>query len=377
MTPARSGRIAGVDAARAVALVGMFATHLLPLTDGGRATATGLLADGRASALFAVIAGVGVALSTSGVRAPAAGLAVRGLLVGLLGLALGGLDPPVAVILAYYGLLFVVATSMLRLGARALAALAVAACLVTPVVSQLLRSGLPPGPGAQPGVSALAAPGDLLLTLGLTGYYPVLTWLTYLLAGMAVGRLDLRRARVAAGLLAGGAALTVSAAVTSALLVARSPLPADALAEHRYGTTPIGSWWWLAVDLPHSGTSLDLAGTTGSALAVLGAMLLVERWAAPLLWLPAAMGAFPLTAYTLHVLAVAAVAATGPAVWVAHVLTVAVVGTLLRLAGRRGPLEALVGAASRRANRAAEAVLVRRGRRRGRAPTRPGPDRYR
>jgi hypothetical protein len=189
------------------------------------------------------------------------------------------------------------------------------------------------------------------VTLGLTGYYPVLTWLTYLLAGMAVGRLDLRRARVGAGLLAGGAALAVAAAITSAVLVAGSPLSPAALAERRYGTTPTDTWWWLAVDLPHSGTPLDLAGTTGSALAVLGAMLLVGRWSERALWLPAAMGAFPLTAYTLHVLAVAGLAAAGPAVWGTHVLVVALIGVMLRRAGRRGPLEALVAATSGRARR--------------------------
>jgi Heparan-alpha-glucosaminide N-acetyltransferase, catalytic len=363
VTPARSGRIAGIDAARATALVGMFATHLLPLAGAdGRETLTGLLADGRASALFAVLAGVGVALSTGGTTPPAdprshlaaaAGLVVRGVLVGLIGLLLGGLDPAVAVILAYYGLLFVVATPLLRLGPRLLGALAAAACVITPVVSQVVRAGLPAGPGEQPGLSALAAPGELLVTLGLTGYYPVWTWLTYLLAGMAVGRLDLRRPPVAAGLLGGGAALAVAAAAASAVLVAQSPLTADALDDHRYGTTPTGTWWWLAVDLPHSGAPLDLAGTTGSALAVLGAMLLVGRWAAPLLWLPAAMGAFPLTAYTLHVLAVAGSTATGLQVWLAHVVAVAVLGTLLRLAGRRGPLEALVAVAAGAARRAA------------------------
>jgi Heparan-alpha-glucosaminide N-acetyltransferase, catalytic len=350
---ARPGRIAGVDAARAVALVGMFATHLIPLSDGGRETLTGMTAAGRASALFAVLAGVGVALSTGGPTPPAgprehaaaaAGVAVRGGLVGLVGLLLGGLDPAVAVILAYYGLLFVLATPLLRL-------LAGLVCVITPVVSHILRLDLPEGPGEQPGIAALASPGELLVTLGLTGYYPVLTWLTYLFAGMAIGRLDLRRAGVAAGLLAGGAVLAVGAAVTSALLVGRGPLDPDALAEQRYGTTPTDTWWWLAVDVPHSGTPFDLAGTTGSALAVLGAMLLIGRWAPPLLWLPAAMGAFPLTAYTLHVLAVEGVDAIGPRVWLVHVLVVAVLGTLLRLAGRRGPLEALLAVASRAARR--------------------------
>jgi hypothetical protein len=53
-----------MDAARGLALVGMFATHILPLSDARGETLTGLLADGRSSALFAVLAGVGVALTS-------------------------------------------------------------------------------------------------------------------------------------------------------------------------------------------------------------------------------------------------------------------------------------------------------------------------
>jgi hypothetical protein len=141
---------------------------------------------------------------------------VRGVLVGLLGLWLAGLDPPVAVILAYYGLLFLVATPLLRVGAPVLAAGAVIACGFTPVLSHVLRAGLPAGPQDQADLAGLAQPAQLLVTLGLTGYYPVLTWTTYLLTGMAVGRLDLRRTEVAVRLLAGGTALATAAAAASA-----------------------------------------------------------------------------------------------------------------------------------------------------------------
>jgi uncharacterized membrane protein len=363
-----TGRLAGVDAARAVALVGMFATHILPLRADGAPTPVGLVADGRSSALFAVLAGVGVALSTGGPRRPAdarahraaaGALAVRGLLVGLLGLWLAEFNPPVAVILAYYGLLFVVATPLLRLPATVLAVGAVAACILGPMSSLLLRSGLPAGPSGQPGLAAVAAPGALLVTLALTGIYPVLPWITYLLAGMAVGRMDLRRTRVAAGLLVGGTALALLAVGTSALLMGpgggAAALGPAALAQRRYGTTPTGTWWWLAVDTPHSGAPLDLAHTTGTALAVLGAMLLLARWARPALLVPAALGAVPLTLYTLHVIALAAYPGTVPdgspdegTLLLGHVLAATAIATALWLAGRRGPFESVVSGAARR-----------------------------
>jgi uncharacterized membrane protein len=366
-TSRRRGRILGVDAARAVALVGMFATHILPLSDGDEPTLTGAVASGRASALFAVLAGVGVALATGGRQRPAgprahlgaaAALVVRGMLVGALGLTLVALDPPVAVILAYYGLLFVAAAPLLRLPPAVLAAGAVLACVLTPVASLLLRAGLPEGPGEQAGWPALGEPGDLLVTLALTGYYPALTWTTYLLAGMAVGRLDLGRPRVAAGLLGGGTALAVAAHATSAWLLSAGgeAVLGDDATERRYGTTPADSWWWLAVDNPHSGSPLDLAATTGSALAVLGAMLLLARWARPLVQVPAALGAAPLTLYTLHAVALAIYDGSGPddaALWLGHVLVATLIGIGLRLTGLRGPLEAVVAAAGRTVGHAA------------------------
>lgn len=367
----RTGRILGVDAARAIALVGMFATHILPLHDAADVpTLTGWLADGRASALFAVLAGVGVALSTGGPRrlpdarahlAAGGGLAVRGALVGLLGLWLIDFDSPVAVILPYYGLLFLVAIPLLRLRARTLAALAVVSCGLAPVLSHLLRAGLPDGPGPQPGLDALTRPAELFTTLALTGYYPVLPWTTYLLAGMAVGRLDLRRARVAVGLLVSGTAVAVAATLGSGWLVNRggaAALGAAALAERNYGTTPTDSWWWLTIMAPHSGTPLDLAHTGGSALAVLGAMLLAARLSRALVWVPAAVGAIPLTLYALHVLLLSAYSGADEAprvqleLWGAHVAGAVLLGVLLRLLGRRGPLEATVSWAGRMVRRA-------------------------
>ena len=372
---ARAGdrRLGGVDAARAVALAGMASVHILPvMTAAGTETVAGAVAAGRASALFAVLAGVGIALGTGGPAPPsgsrahagaAAGLAVRGLLVGLVGLALVELDPPVAVILAYYGLLFVLATPLLRLRAPALAAMAAVWCVAGPVLSHVLRAGRRAWPGDQPGFAALGAPADLLRELTLTGYYPVLPWLTYVLAGMAVGRLDLRSPRVAAGLLGGGAGLAVAAWAGSALLLGpgggAAVLGPD-LAERRYGTVPTGTWWWLAVEAPHTGTPFDLAHTTGTALAVLGVMLLLARAVPVLVWPLAAVGAMPLTLYTLHVTALAefpvesagAAGLTPGTLLVVHLVAALVIGTAVRAAGRRGPLEAVVRAASRTARHA-------------------------
>ena len=72
MPPAPTGRrIAGIDAARGIALLGMMATHIFaPWTAGTdpEPNFVGLVLSGRSSALFAVLAGVGLALLTGGSR---------------------------------------------------------------------------------------------------------------------------------------------------------------------------------------------------------------------------------------------------------------------------------------------------------------------
>ena len=225
-----------------------------------------------------------------------------------------------------------------------LAAGAVLSCALAPVLSHLLRSGLPEGPGAptRAGRAGRARPSCSPRSR-LTGYYPVLPWTTYLLAGMAVGRLDLRRVRVAAALLVGGTVLAVAAAVASAWLLGprggAAVLGAEALAERNYGTTPTDSWWWLAIVAPHSGTPFDLAHTTGTALAALGAMLLLARLSRALVWVPAAVGSIPLTLYTLHVLLLSGYSGENAAgavlvrLWARARGRRGVLGVLLRLLG--------------------------------------------
>ena len=50
----------------------------------------------------------------------------------------------------------------------------------------------------------------------------------------------------------------------------------DLASSEGYGTTPTDAWGWLLVAAPHTGTPLDLIGTTGSAMAVLGLCLLLD-----------------------------------------------------------------------------------------------------
>jgi len=142
-----------------------------------------------------VLAGVGLALATGGqepydgrrLSAARVGVLARAVVLMGLGLLLGQVDSPPLVILAYYGLLFVVAVPCLGLPTRTLAILAVVSATVAPALSHVVRMHLDIAPIDEPGGS------DLFAELLLTGTCPVLPWTTYLFVGLALGRLDLRR----------------------------------------------------------------------------------------------------------------------------------------------------------------------------------------
>ncbi len=378
--PARS-RLLGVDVARALALLGMMSVHVLPELDGDdQVTWPFLVSAGRASALFALLAGVGLALASGGdrprvrpYRPVVASVLTRAALVGSLGLLLGELSPPVAVILANYGLLFVVGLLALRLRVRTLLLTAAVWVVVSPLVSHAVRRELPVGPGAQPSLTLLGSPATLLRQLLVTGYYPVLQWSAYVLVGVAVGRMTLSATATAAKLLAVGAALAVASRVVSDQLLRHGGLAAlrdsgadvpggslDAAVAQlqvlgRYGTPPATTWWWQAVATPHTATPFDLGATIGSALAVVGACLLLARVldAGPrvlrgAVLALAAVGSMTLTLYTFHVLALAA--GVGPqsrtGLLLVHVVVAVVVASCVRAVGLRGPLETGVSGAA-------------------------------
>ena len=374
-----AGRVVGLDIARALALVGMMATHILPAFDLDGLTLSQQVAGGRASALFAVLAGISIALM-SGRSSPehgrarwatAAGLAVRALLIAVIGLVLGEADSGIAVILTYYGVLFLLAIPFLGLRARSLAVLAAVWLVAAPIASHLLRPHLPPPSYDSPSFASLSDPWQLLTELTFTGYYPAVPWLAYVLAGMAVGRLALGSWRTTAGVGVVGAGLAVGAwAVSEALLTmpgARRALISTftgpgaqdtidlSLARGLYGTTPTGSWWWLAVHAPHSATPFDLAHTIGTSLLVIAAAVAVGRFAPTVLAVAFGAGAMTLTLYSAHVLLRSDGLWDGEdlGTFVGQVVAVLLVGAAFRLARRRGPLEAGVAQVQGKVRRAA------------------------
>ncbi|MGF1663963.1 MAG: heparan-alpha-glucosaminide N-acetyltransferase domain-containing protein [Kineosporiaceae bacterium] len=357
-----TARLLGVDAARGIALLGMMVIHIVPSQGETGAIAVAYdVAHGRASALFAVLAGMSLVLADGGARGPVGGYgtmlaraAVRAVLIGVVGLLLAMAGTPILVILTYYGLLFLLASPLIRLPAAVLAGLALGWAVLGPVVSHAVRSAY----GLEqflesPSFDALADdPGRVVTGLLLTGTYPALTWLAYALAGAALGRAALGGGGLLA-LAGGGLALAAAALAASTVLVERGRPALDAASPFTtvdgsfYGTTPTDSWWWLVIARPHSGTPFDMLATIGSSVLVVAIMLLVVRGrtAPAWIWLTAA-GSMTLSLYSAHVVMVAlGVGEPAPAaqVWLLQAAIVLLAGLAWRALLRRGPLEALVG----------------------------------
>jgi hypothetical protein len=377
---ALGARLTGIDVARSFALFGMMATHILTGPDEGRGAmgAVHAVAGGRAAALFAVLAGVGLALASGGNRPTPEKVArtrrttlVRSLALIALGLTLGLVQTPVAIILAYYGVLFLAAIPVLARRARWLAALAAGCAVGTPLISYWLRGeeGLDEAPGQNLDWTSLADLTGLVRHLLLTGYYPALTWTTYLFAGLAVGRLALRSAHVALAVAGLGALLASAAWAVSELAVRAaggfpalmgSGLPSRySSTEGFFGTSPVNDGWWLLVRVAHSGSITDLVHTVGTSMLVIGltvaAVQALSRRAepgpvirVPLLMLAAA-GSMTLTLYCLHVVAVGLNSGQSIPPWpylVLNIVGAIIIALLWGAPRRRGPVEEAIASAA-------------------------------
>jgi non-ribosomal peptide synthetase-like protein len=386
-TAAGRDRVLGVDLARGLALFGMMAVHIFPLLDpDGDPTLTTWLASGRAAATFVLLAGVALTFMSGGRQplrgrarfAASAGILVRALLIGAIGLALGYTEQA-EVILPFYAVLFVLALPLLGLRRWALGLLAAALLVVSPAVLVLtFGAGLPVLGTTNPTFATLVQdPLGLLSDVLLTGPYPAITYLVYLLVGLAIGRSDLTSVRVAQCLAGFGVALAAVSWSASALLLTRfggaealrgatgtETDPAKLLDVLNWHPVPPAApnLWWLALRAPHSNATLDVAQTLGSAMAVLGFALLLCRMplAARLLRPVAAAGAMTLTFYSAHLVVLATgVLSDHPAVLYFEMVSCSLVfGMFLWLTLGRGPLEWLVSALSSAIRRGFAAKLA-------------------
>ena len=306
----------------------MVLAHALPfvsdrLSDG--ATFLLLQVNDLASPLFALVMGVaaGLVLPGSSVPRGLARAAVRGLALIALGVGLEQLDHWVAVILHILGLLVIVGTPLLLLGARWLLGLAVVLLLVAPsVIEAVTAAAGGEAGGAAP--TATWAGNPVVEWLVLNTHYRVLSLLPLFLVGAVLARRGLRDERTSWWCLMGGLAL-VWASFAAEL---------------------------LGHPVVFSGDHTDQLQENGLALAAYGLVMAVwiggeARGVRHLVLGPlASVGTVALSLYVAHVaLLVPVIPAFPDGGWLPFVLFVGVsVGAAwawARLVGR-GPVEALL-----------------------------------
>ncbi|WP_460776501.1 heparan-alpha-glucosaminide N-acetyltransferase domain-containing protein [Microbacterium sp. GXF7504] len=341
-------RLAGIDLARGLAVLGMIAAHLLVLEPFRWEEAGTWLqvVDGRSSILFAVLAGLSISLITGGMRPVgperrrrARGrLAVRAVMLWALGMLLIATGVPVYVILPAYAILFLLAMPLLALTAGALFGIAAAVLLVMPWV----QAGLEflPFWDTEAGAS---------IGLAIGWSYPFPLWFGFLVAGMAVGRLDLRSPFVQGMLLAGGVSAALAGYGVGGVFVPDG------------GAEPSTYLEVVTSMRAHSGGLPEAVGSTGFAVAVIALCLLLCRTPVrSILWPLRATGSMPLTAYAAQIVvwAVWALIALGDtsdlfgfrALDPFWPLTIGVVAgcSLWALFVGKGPLETLLDVVTRR-----------------------------
>lgn len=394
VVPGESGsatvRLLGVDLARALAVFGMYAVHLGPAPTSVSGVGGWLLAlaEGRASALFATLAGFSLML-IAGRTEPKTGwsgrqarvrIVIRAVVLFALGTALAMTDAGTVVILAYYGVYFLLALPLLRLSAKTLAIIAGGLAVVTPLAKFALTA-LATGPVEE----ALKAHDPLkrlndvgVLDLLLTGLYPAITWMTFVVAGMSLGRLDLLSRAVQRRLAAAGAVLVAVGYGVPWLLTrffadlrdfaeqpwgraAEKAGSAEPLAEMSIGPKGAdGSGWLLLMARPHSSSTFDLVGSVGIAiLVVVGATVLLARlsWLRRILAPVIAVGTMSLTLYVGHFLVSGLLTIplgknagdSSAAVLAWFIVGAAVFAWLWSRFFRRGPLEYLLHLSTRAA----------------------------
>lgn len=369
----RPPRILGLDIARGLAILGMAGAHVgetQAFDWMDPATWTDLV-HGRSSILFAVLAGVSIALMTGRDALPEReripsirlNLIGRGAVIFVIGLALELLNTPIAVILTLYGLLYVAVIPFLRWRPWQLLTAAAVLALAGPALLAFLGA-------------VTLHPFGSGIGFVLYGIYPITVWMALVLGGLALGRMQVQRLRTALIALAVGVVLAVvgyglggigqAAGITgsfesSSAFSDGSFIEGDggeimsapsgwagypqALAE----SDPLGAVLTavFAVE-PHSGGTAEILGSGGFALAVIALCLLLSR---PLRWilLPlGALGSMPLSAYSAHVVSIVVFAGPGGfiasnAFWAATALGLLLITTLWSMFLGRGPLERLVG----------------------------------
>lgn len=278
----RRSRLAALDVARYLAFVGMalvnFRIVAEPSQNGGYATLVTNALEGRAAALFVVLAGIGISLSQAS-RYLLLRRAAFLFVIGMLNMTIFDAD-----ILHFYAFYFLVAVLFLKASDRALLIGAIMICAIS--LLAILSLDYERGWDWQTYSYAdfWTLPGFFRHSV-FNGWHPVFPWSAFLLIGMWVGRQQLADPALQWKLLIVGSVIAGLAMVPGSVL-------ADPELAELFGTVPVPP-----------GPFYILSGSA-SALAVVGLLLILapglERIG--LVTAAAVPGRQTLTLYAGHIL---------------------------------------------------------------------------
>ncbi|WP_410648928.1 DUF418 domain-containing protein [Amycolatopsis sp. cmx-4-54] len=362
------GRLLGIDVVRALALLGVFVEHFRtngwfragPVHDTGPALLNWVNVEtsSRAMSLFVLLAGVSLALMTGGSRpyqgkqahTAALRVVVRAVTLWLISLCIDEFAPSV---IAVYAVLLVFLLPFTRLRPRTLFILsAVSIPLVTGYAMWVLSAHMDWMRADTPeGLALLAHPGSwgeyFVMLVSVGSGFQFSYGIPLVLAGLAIGRLDLYSRSVRIRMLVTGPCVALGA--VALYLVASKLFGVDKLLERR---SPGDLVWQevFAMPGPDSGYATSIVGIVfmiGVALGLLGGFLMLtdRRIWQRLLWPLAAAGGMTMTWYAGHFLYKAAIGQpkTYSFVYFCAIVMVTLAASVLwRRWIRRGPLEWLV-----------------------------------
>lgn len=226
-------RIEGLDFARALALFGMFIVNFTALTAANGKGSAGLIAfmdlfEGRASALFVLLAGIGTTLMTkkalesndqSLLKAKQKTIQKRALFLFITGLILYTIGWT-GDILHYYAIYMLLAAMLLKYSYKIIIVIITLVLIVTEYIQ--LNFDYLKGWNSQAlfiEYEDFWSISGFFRHLFYNGYHPIFPWVCFFLIGLLIGRLHLRKNSHRMALLVGSVLLLLSTELASKWLI--------------------------------------------------------------------------------------------------------------------------------------------------------------
>lgn len=294
------GRLVALDAARGLAVIGMYLQHF------GQGEKIGAIVSGNTTLLFVLCGGISYSIMAQRMKDREAEMTsfrarmlARAVFIDVIGYLLIMLNTGFGVILPAYAAMFVLALFLVHRSTRVLVTTSVALTVVAPPLMIL-------------GMSLLSK--AYLLSDIAGGPMSALALAPAFVTGMAIGRLELTKIRTALSLVVGGIAMFVSGKILEAFVLPelRTSFEAwlvsiqGAVVEQPdpYAIWPLNVelplWHMLLYSAPHTATTFQTLIGLGLGILVLGLVCLVPKKTSSVLMPLAAVGRVALTMYTVQ-----------------------------------------------------------------------------